>query len=145
MTHNLEAVKALNAEAIELGNSLVAPIIERGFKDMSEEETNRVIGILTATIEMTEATLAWANGDRSYESWLEMYTKANNNKVYMDLDPSGRLAALSKAVLQLDMRDYFEAEVKNLEINVIDATLTIDMTKKVIELIKAGTIDDNLA
>lgn len=145
MTNNIEAVKALNAKAVEIGNDMLNPIIERGFKNLSKAEADRIVGILNVTIEMTEATLAWANGDRSYESWLEMYTKANNNKTYLDLDPSGRLAELAKEAMTIDLRDYFEAEVKNLKIDEVNAPFTIDMIKKVVEMINANCLNEDLS
>lgn len=145
MTNAIETMKALTIECQELANTMVTPIIERGFKDLNEEEKARILGFLNATVELVTETYEWSKGERTYESWYAMLVKTNTNEKYLSLDPSGRMGEIAKEILTLDLHEYFETEVKDLAIDPLSTNFTIDMTKKVIEMIESGVTPEDLA
>lgn len=141
MTTSVERIKALNAESAELGQKLVQPIINRGFDNMTDAEKDIICGFLEATIELTEAMLRWYEGPRTYEDWKLMFESANSNPAYLDLDTTGEMRRLADLVLLEDPREYFEQEVKPLEINPAEGRMQIEFTRSIIEAVRTDKLD----
>lgn len=138
---NVQKIIDATTRSSEIGDNIGKAILANGFDAMTKANKETLIICFEAALTIMTDLVDWYNGDRSYESWLAMFIKANTNKKWMSIDKTGELTTLAEEIITNgDLAAYFDEVVVTLDLaNVPDG---IQAITEVLEFVHTrGTID----
>lgn len=135
-TNNTARISEIMVELGLIGNMMVAPYIGEDGKLILTPETQPIlVNLMEVSFSQLVKVAIWAKGDRSYESWLEMFRKVNTDELFINLDETGRLRELSLELAAMDdLEDYYATVAITTDYS--SADLSLDYMKSTIENIR---------
>lgn len=83
-------------------------LLGNGIDELKSEDVPLALRIIDLSIGGLEDAVVWAAGDRTFESWQELYLKHNQHPDLDIIDPTGTLRALGEDIINAPgLEDYF--------------------------------------
>lgn len=129
-------VRELNEECKLIGTEMIQPFLSADGSLNVEEHKESLIKLMETSLAISRDAKAWSEGEKTYETWKEMFIRTNTNPDFMALDTTGRLKPIADEMIAFgDLREFYETDIAVLDMSDID--LAIDAQVWLVDHLKS--------
>lgn len=114
---NVEAVKKLVNEMDAISKEVLVPYQKKPINKLTKDEREKMANCFEAIADTNRLLLDWYVKGRTFENWQLAFKTMQNDERMTSLDPTGRMVEIGKILAEMDLHEYYDKEVANLEIH----------------------------